>query len=94
MISNVTYWQVRGGDWSRDKLDATEVDVDVEKIIGHPDYSVSPFGVENDIALLKLKTSFDIEDSYESVSKTGVVILACFHVILQYDFFFKRDKRC
>ena len=71
MITNATYWQVRGGDWSRDEVDAKEVDIDVEKIVGHPKYKVSPFGVENDIALLKLKKPFDIEDSYESVQKTG-----------------------
>ena len=71
MITNASYWQVRGGDWRRDVTDPTEVDIDVEKIIGHPEYDVTPLGVRNDILLLKLKKPFDIEDSYKSVEKTG-----------------------
>ena len=39
----------------------TEVDIDVEKIIGHPEYEVSPLGVSNDILLLKLKRCFQID---------------------------------
>ena len=73
----MTYWQVRGGDWRRDIVDEKEVDIDVAKIFGHPDYDVSPLGVKNDIALLKLKKPFDIQDNYESVGKTGTLDFAC-----------------
>ncbi len=62
---------MRGGDWQRDVIDEKEVDIDVEKIIGHPGYKSSLLGVENDIALLKLKAPFDIKDSFQSVAETG-----------------------
>ena len=64
----MSWLQVRVGEWNLNKIDGTERDFEVEKILVHPKWNphepdwYKTFG--NDIALVKLTQRVDLRGEY------------------------------